>query len=407
MALSNCLFGMQRGRSTNYVVETVGACGFGAYRTIYTMAPNEAVFNNSNVCGTCYEVTGPSGTEIFMAADECPIEGNVQYCSGDVTHFDLDSRAFNNIAPTSVGVTYTSIREIVCPANGNVGVIVDTIGNDYYLPVYIWNHRVPITAVSVQDSSDTTAWTALSRATYNAWVWNPSNAIVYPVNYRVTSVYGETITTSISSTPTSKYQLFTGSAQFTVWPTTVTENACPTFYEYNIFVNGLNDGGDRPTSELWQTTSSANLAYTGTVPSGATVAARMDIAGYSEWYFGTRGTSVPASTIDSVEIWAYSATSVTGMQLAWNNYGDGKIVTLGTVSSTWTKFTFAKSEFGASLTDLDTIRIKNGNSAAVSGFTIAGFRLVPTSSVVVTPTTAGTLARHTLFEVLKDQHKMI
>lgn len=354
------------------------------------MAPNEAFFNNSNVCGTCFEVTGPSGSEIFMAADECPINTNEQYCSGDVTHFDLDSRSFNNIAPTSVGVSYTSIREIVCPANGNIGVIVGEVGNSYYLPVYVWNHRVAIAGVSVQDSGSNTAWTTLARTTYNAWVWNPSNAITYPVNYRITSVYGETITTSIPTAPTTTSQLVTGSAQFTTWPTTITENACPTFYEYNIFVNALNDGAGKPTSELWQTTSGANVAYTGTVPSGSTVAARMDIAGYAEWYFETRGTAVPVGTIDSVEIWAYSATTVTGMQLAWNDYGNGNLVSFPSVSSTWTKFTFAKADFGSSLGDLVSLRIKNGNSAAVSGFTIAAFRLIPSTSVVVTPTSSGT-----------------
>lgn len=353
------------------------------------MAPNEAVYNGSNACGTCYEVTGPDGSEIFMAADECPIQGNEHLCSGDLVNWDVDIRVFDKLAPISTGGTSVAVREIVCPENGNIAVIISEVGNKFYLPIIAFNHRVAVAAISAKDSGTNSNWTKLERSIYNIWPYGTSTTITYPVTLQLTSIYGETISMSIPTAPTTDYQKIDGTTQFTVW-TPVAETSCPTVYEYDIFVNGLNDGNGRPVSEYWLTDSNANVAYTGTVPSGNTVAARMNLVGYGEWQFGTRGTAVPLSTISAVEIWVYSPTSVSNVEIAWNTCCDNS-VSLGPVNTTWTKHTFTPSQFGSGISDLTYLRIKNQNSAAVNSFTIAGFRLIPTSDVIpVTPSTSGT-----------------
>lgn len=354
------------------------------------MAPNEAVYNGSSVCGTCYEVSGPDGSEIFMAADACPIEGNEHLCSGDLVNWDVDIRVFDKLAPISTGGTSVAVREIVCPESGNIAAIITQINNDFYLPIIAFNHRVAVAAISAKDSGTNSNWTVLERSIYNIWPYGTTTTITYPVTLQLTSIFGETISMTIPTTkPTAVYQKFDGTTQFTRW-TAVSETTCPTVYEYDIFVNGLNDGNGRPVSEYWLTDASANVAYTGTVPPGNTVAARMNLVGYGEWQFGTRGTAVPLSTIAAVEIWVYSPTPVTNIELAWNACCDNT-VSFGTVNSTWTNYTFTPSQFGSGISDLTYLRIKNQNSVAANSFTIAGFRLIPTSDVVPnTPSGTGT-----------------
>lgn len=351
---------------------------------MYTMAPNQAFFNNSNICGACFEVTGPKGTQIFMAADNCPVQGNQNYCSGDVTHFDLDQRGFPSIAESVWGATYTQIRPIVCPSNGGVSLIFDDL-NDYgnFLAVFVFNHRVPIASVSARDSGSNTAFTKLTRRGDNAWPWSAPAIIVFPVTYQITSIYGQTITATIPNKPTTQYSKFDSTNQFTQWPTNIASNTCPSYTEYNIYVNGLNNGGNAPTGENWQSASFTTV--TSGLPSGQTSAARNNIAAYGEWYWGTRGALVPASTVESIELWASAPTSIQNIQITWNNYGNGNRVTLGTVGPTWTKFTFTKAQFGTGMADINTLSIKNGNGSPITGLTIAGYRIIPVAGTA-TPT---------------------
>jgi len=374
---------IQRGRSTYYTVNTVGACGFGNYRDIWTFAPNTGFFNGSNTCGSCFEVSGPLGTHVFMAADECPSSSNQQWCSNDMTHFDLDSRAFPALAPSSWGVTYTQVRPIVCPTTDPVAVIIGWSSAAYsqnYLQVYIFNHKVPIDSVEVTDASGA-PFTTLSRTTYNAWEWSSPNIIVYPVMYRIRSIYNEYISVNVSSAPTALGQRFNGTQQFTQWSTAAT-NVCPTMYEYDIYVNGLNSGGTRQTAENWQTDTGVNLSFTASLPSNATLAAQQSMNGYAEWGFYTPGAAVPDTEIAGIELQVYSAASNPGIQLAWGSYANGNIVNLPTITSTWTYLYFPKADFGASLSNVSSLALKNSLSTTANGVTIANLRLVPTGSVV-------------------------
>lgn len=320
-----------------------------------------------------------------MAADECPSSGNEQWCSGDMNHFDLDERAFPTLATSDWGVTFTQVRPIVCPTTSPVSVVIGWGAEPYnsgYLQVHIWNHKVPIDAVAVVDAAST-SYTSLTRTNYNAWEWAPGRNIVYPVMYRVTSVYGESITVNISSSPSSVGQKFDGTQQFTQWPTSVASNVCPTMFEYDIFVNGLNNGApNHQVAESWLTGSGPNLAYSASLPSNATLAAQNNFDAYAEWGFYTPGASVPAAEIAGIELQVYAASSLSGIQLVWGEYNLGHIVNLPTVTSTWSYVYLDKGSFGAALPDIQKLAFKNSLGTAASGFTIANFRLVPTGVVV-------------------------
>jgi expansin (peptidoglycan-binding protein) len=381
--------GLQKGRATGYVVESTGACGFGTYRDQWTFAPNTIFFNGSNVCGACFEVTGPLGTHIMMAADLCPVGDNAQWCSGDLVHFDLNEDAFPTFGEEAWGVTLTSVRPIVCPTSSPVSIIVGWGAEPYnpaYLQVHMFNHKVPIASVKVADLN-MHVWQTLLRTDYNAWEFDPGRTIVYPVVYAVTSVYGETINVSIPNYPTAKGQKIDGTLQFTQW-TTVTENTCPSFYQYNIFVNGLSNDGTHRTAEDWMTDDGTNLAFTSSLPNNATKAAQKTINNYQEWGFYTPGASIPSNLIAGVELQVRTPNTQPGLQLIWGEYNEGFIASFSAdITSTWKYYYFPKSAFGNNLPALQKIAFKNSQNSVLTSLTVANFRIVPEAGVIIAPRT--------------------
>jgi hypothetical protein len=325
----------------------------------------------------------------MMAADECPTADNTQWCSGDIDHFDFNEAAFPSIAPLVWGVTFTSIRPVVCPTTNPVSIITGWASesvSDYFLQVHFFNHKVPLQSVRVHDSG-ASGWTSLPRTDYNAFEYSPSRIIGYPVTYELTSTYGEKINVSLASKPNPSGQKIDGTTQFTQW-TTVSENDCPSFYEYNVYMDGLNNGGTSPmrrTAQHWQTVASANLAYTASLPSNATRAAQYTLDGYQEWGFFTAGSQIPVSTIAAVEVQLRSpGSSITGLQLMWGEYSDGFIVDFPTITSSWQHFYFTKSEFGSAMGPLSKLAFKNGLSGSIA-LNVANFRILPDADSVTSP----------------------
>lgn len=385
----------------------MGACGFGNYRPTRTFAPNTAFYNGSATCGACFEVTGPLGTQVWMAADECPKDGNELWCSGDVPHFDLNQAAFSDVAQLSWGVTNLAFRPIVCPTTEFISLIsgwgTGSI-NDGYLQVHFFNHKVPIDRVRVKDSSVST-WTSLTRTTYNAWEWSSGHLIVYPVSYELTSIYGETVTFTLNSKPSSSGQRIIGTVQFSTWPTDVASNTCPTVYEYDIYWNGLNDANpDHGTAQHWNTDAGANLAYTAQLPDNATRAAQKSMSGYSEWGFQTRGCPIPEATIEAVELQIYSTATTSALQLIWNSYSDGNIVDIPLATNTYTYYRFEKADFGSSLPALSKLALKNSQSGALASIAVTNFRIIPSDDIIVG---AFPLSRHVEQPLLCNEHILI
>ena len=58
------------GKATFYSANSGGNCGFGDITgTIDTAAAELLIYDGSNGCGVCYEVTGELGSKIVMIAD--------------------------------------------------------------------------------------------------------------------------------------------------------------------------------------------------------------------------------------------------------------------------------------------------------------------------------------------------
>eukprot|EP01111_Echinosteliopsis_oligospora_P000301 TRINITY_DN10286_c0_g1_i1.p1 TRINITY_DN10286_c0_g1~~TRINITY_DN10286_c0_g1_i1.p1 ORF type:complete len:256 (-),score=67.25 TRINITY_DN10286_c0_g1_i1:33-800(-) len=189
-----------------------GACEFGTVNSStleypFTTALSQYDFNNSMACGECYLLGGPRGTVVVMVVDLCPSGGN-SICSTEKYHFDLaDEEIFAMLDDPSKGVSSVNSTRVSCPLTGNVGVLTDSGISPYWFGLVVYNHIVSITSVDIQPTTES-EWTQMIRQPYNYWLYTNGVAIQTPFNIRITSEFGDQITTSISDLTSDK-----------LWPT--------------------------------------------------------------------------------------------------------------------------------------------------------------------------------------------
>lgn len=203
ISMSSCT----NGRSTYYDYVGFGnngACSFkalgGTYLpTLNVAAPNELFYNNASHCGECWELTGPKGSVVVMIADMCPADSFNPQCHGDIDHFDLGSTStFANLAPTTAGDVLMTKRQVACPVNGNVGILLEATSSSTWLGILVYNHKVGITKVELQNLG---TWYSLPRASYNYWHYSIAqfpNQVTGAFNVRITAQTGDTITIPVS-----------------------------------------------------------------------------------------------------------------------------------------------------------------------------------------------------------------
>ena len=221
----------QDGRSTYYTTWEQGACNYGkiavdTFPFNNIAAPNEAFYNKSGACGGCFEIQcvgawdpsycsnaclKPNASVVIEVADECPVQGNEEWCSGDITHFDLSQHAFDQIADNKCGVIKQRWRQVSCDYGNGQNIMVknhDGI-NEWYFGITIENvnHWGQLSKVEMQDASSNT-FVEGDRQDYNVWLWQNPNGLKTPISVRVTDSHGNVIMGKDVVTS------FTGNAKF-------------------------------------------------------------------------------------------------------------------------------------------------------------------------------------------------
>lgn len=139
----------QTGRVTNYGDPTTGdwatphwgSCGFGSLYEkvdeVHAMAISDTHPDFHNSCGKCFEVKcepmnyhdrygnlhhreagvcyDPNKVMLFTVVDKCPCDSNHQWCCGDMPHFDLSFKGFEQLAARHWGTIGIKYREVPCP----------------------------------------------------------------------------------------------------------------------------------------------------------------------------------------------------------------------------------------------------------------------------------------------------
>lgn len=170
--------------ATYYVTRGIGNCSYPSRPAdgLFVALPTSE-YARAAGCGGYLEVSGPDGSVLVKAIDQCP------GCAAG--HIDLSETAFARLAPLSAGridVTYAYLPDPPLP--GPLSVEVSQGSSRYWLALLADNTGNPLTAVQVRTSS---GWLSLTRASYNYWIAS-SGAGPGPFTVRLTDTQGHKVT---------------------------------------------------------------------------------------------------------------------------------------------------------------------------------------------------------------------
>lgn len=192
--------GAKTGSSTFYGGNLSGGnCMFTTYTLpagILGTAFSGEVWNEGAQCGSCIEVTGPSGTITAMIVDKCP------ECSEG--HLDLFPDAFKAVGGTD-GIVDTSYKFVTCGITSPIILHNKTGTSKHWFSMQVVNHNEPVESLEVSTDGGST-WQATTRMDYNFFE-NPSGFGTDSVDVRVTSTTGKVITVkAVGVEPESEWE---------------------------------------------------------------------------------------------------------------------------------------------------------------------------------------------------------
>jgi hypothetical protein len=210
--------GVEHGRITFYSQSPAVACDIPESEwPQYTTALSEKHFQGGLACGATVRLMN-KGKEIqAMVVDLCPVQGNEQWCSGDMTHFDLGgSDAFAQLEPPATGVKELDFQWIPTPVGDTpVKLRLKDGVNAYWVAIEVINHRYPVAKLEIKDPQSG-AWIVGNRTRpgmYNYWQFDfTGNGLQAPFQIRITDQYGQVIEET-GPVVQEKY-MWTGNNQF-------------------------------------------------------------------------------------------------------------------------------------------------------------------------------------------------
>lgn len=152
-----------------------------------------ASFNNGVACGGCIEIVGPKSSIFGRVSSIC------NGCANDVIHVD-DPAAQILTGGASGGMLFdVQIREVECPLNtgAKLSFFINSGTTPTYLNLSPVNHRHPIDSIEIKIGSS--PYAAMTRTPnsndFSTTLTNPAPATV---KFRVTDIYGQSISSSAS-----------------------------------------------------------------------------------------------------------------------------------------------------------------------------------------------------------------
>jgi expansin (peptidoglycan-binding protein) len=193
---------LRTGEGTYYAATGAGNCSFAATPdNLMVAAMNHTDYANAQMCGAFVQVEGPRGEVVVRIVDRCP-----ECAPGDI---DLSREAFALIADPVDGRVPISWRIVSPELAGPIVYHFKDGSNQWWTAVQIRNHRNPIATFEYMDAGG--QFQAVPREMYNYFV-NPSGMGPGPYTFRVTDIYGHTLTDSgiplLDNAPASGGQQF-------------------------------------------------------------------------------------------------------------------------------------------------------------------------------------------------------
>jgi len=182
------------GDTTQYPGATgVGSCGFAStdfnQANLLVATMNAQQWEVASHCGECLYVTaninGVTNSVTVMVVDQAAGQayGHLDLTVAAMTALGIDPNAQK--AP----INWTTVA---CPPNGGLIITTNAGSSNFYMEFLIKNHRIPTTAVSLEQNGFEVP---LERTIYNTWRATVGNVISPPWNIKVTGSTGEIIYT--------------------------------------------------------------------------------------------------------------------------------------------------------------------------------------------------------------------
>ncbi|CAK3854464.1 barwin-like endoglucanase [Lecanosticta acicola] len=177
------------GEATYYGGNTQGgACSFSTYTLpsgLYGTALSDSNWDNSEACGGCVQVTGPTGKNITaMVTDQCPGCGQ--------NHLDLYENAFPELAAKSAGHIQVTWDWVECPISSPLEIHMKSGVSAYWFSAQVVNGNKRTASMSVSTDGGSTWKDGLTRKTYNFFE-NSSGFGTTTVDVRVESEDGDRV----------------------------------------------------------------------------------------------------------------------------------------------------------------------------------------------------------------------
>ena len=141
------------------------------------------------------EITYNGKTIRVLVTDLCPNAGNSQWTSQSDYYFDLGRNAFAALGDTKDGVLSVSIKKIAYQTEKNIKFQVKDGVNQWWLAGRFYNMRYPLAKVEYSNGSGFKQMEKLSGNENNWWVIKSGENLLSNMTFRLTDVYGHTVTT--------------------------------------------------------------------------------------------------------------------------------------------------------------------------------------------------------------------
>jgi len=177
---------LHQGIATYYDADGSGACMFDpSPNDLMVAAMNAVEYNHAAYCGAFVQVNGAKGTIVVRIVDLCP-----ECLAG---HLDLSREAFALIDDLPLGRVPITWRVVSPIVTGPIAYHFKDGSNQWWTAVQIRNHRNPIAKFEYWTNNQ---WVAVSRTDYNYFVQTNPGMGLGPYTFRVTDMYGNTLTDS-------------------------------------------------------------------------------------------------------------------------------------------------------------------------------------------------------------------
>lgn len=176
------------GDATYYNANGTGACSFDVSTDLNIGAMNAVDYGNSEVCGSCVELTGPKGNLTIKIVDLCP-----ECKKGDI---DLSQEAFTQIANLEEGRVDITWEYVPCETNQNIIYHTKEGSNVWWVAFQIRNNKIPVKKMELFTNNQ---WIELERTDYNYFIASLNPQISNEFKIKTTSVNDDEIVNDFSN----------------------------------------------------------------------------------------------------------------------------------------------------------------------------------------------------------------